>query len=315
MWVVARRLLALVPTLLGVSFVVFMIIRLVPGDPAAVMLGGDAPPADVQAMRERLGLDRPLLVQYAGFLTRAVRGDLGYSYFFKDDVMGLIFRTLPATIELAAVATVLAVGVSIPLGVWAATRPNGPVDLTASGIAVLGVAMPTFWLGILFIYLLAVRLHLLPAFGYGGHLWTWAGIQRLIMPAVTLAALMMASTTRLTRAAMLEVLGEDYIRSARAKGVPNRAVLFHHALRNALIPVVTNVGLQIGNLLGGAVLTETVFAWPGVGRLMVDALFRRDYPLIQGTLLVSTAVFVLVNLAVDLLYAAIDPRLHKPGAR
>lgn len=311
MQLVVRRMAALVPTLLGVSFVVFMLIRLVPGDPAMVMLGVDASPADVLAMRERLGLDRSLPIQYLGFLARAVRGDLGYSYFFKDDVLGLILRTLPATLELAAVATVLAVGVSVPLGVWAATRPNGPADLTASGIAVVGVAMPTFWLGILLIYFFAVRLHVLPAFGYGGHIWTWAGLQRLILPSITLAALMMASTARLTRAAMLEVLGEDYIRSAWAKGVPGRGVLFHHALRNALIPVVTNVGLQIGNLLGGAVLTETVFAWPGVGRLMVDALFRRDYPLIQGTLLVSTALFVLVNLMVDLAYAAIDPRLHR----
>jgi len=313
MQLVVRRLAALVPTLLGVSFVVFMLIRLVPGDPAAVMLGGDAPPDVVQAMRQRLGLDRPLLIQYAGFLRRAVRGDLGYSYFFKDDVNRLILRTLPATVELATVATILAVGIAVPLGVWAATRPNGPADLTASGVAVVGVAMPTFWLGIVLIYFFAVRLRVLPAFGYGGHIWTWAGLQRLVLPAITLAALMLASTARLTRAAMLEVLGEDYIRSARAKGVPGRGVLFHHALRNALIPVVTNVGLQIGNLLGGAVLTETVFAWPGVGRLMVDALFRRYYPLIQGTLLVSTILFVLVNLMVDLAYAAIDPRLHRPG--
>ena len=306
---ILRRLIGSVPIAIGVALVVFLILRLVPGDPARVMLGADAQAADVERVRQQLGLDRPLWIQFALFLERAVRGDLGYSYYFKDSVLTLIWSTLPATIELAAVALAGAVLIAVPLGVVAALRRQTLADYGSMGLAVLGVAMPPFWLGILLIYLFGVKLRWLPTIGHGGPLWTLDGLRHVLLPAVTLGALMLASTTRLTRAAMLDVLGEDYVRTARAKGLGHRQVVYGHALRNALIPVVTNVGLQMGNLLGGAFLTETVFAWPGIGRLSVDAMFRRDYPLVQGTLLLVTLAFLLVNLLVDVLYLMIDPRI------
>lgn len=303
------RILGLIPIALGVALVVFMMLRLVPGDPARVMLGADAPAEDVARVRHQLGLDRPLWIQFGLFVGRAVQGDLGYSYYFKDSVLSLIAGTLPATIELAAVALVGAVVIALPLGVVAALRRQTVVDYASMALAVLGVAMPPFWLGILLIYLFGVELRWLPSMGHGGPLWTLDGLRHIMLPAVTLGALMLASTTRLTRAATLEVLREDYVRTARAKGLRERQVIYGHVLRNALIPIVTNVGLQMGNLLGGAFLTETVFAWPGIGRLSVDAMFRRDYPLVQGTLLFITLVFLLVNLLVDVLYVLIDPRI------
>ncbi|MBI4278185.1 MAG: ABC transporter permease [Armatimonadetes bacterium] len=303
------RLLALLPIALGVALVAFLLLRLVPGDPARVILGADAGAEDVARVRAQLGLDRPLAIQFGIFVGRAVRGDLGYSYYFKDRVMALILSTLPATVELSFVAMVAAVAVAVPLGVVAALRRQTLVDYGSMAIAVFGVAMPPFWLGILLIYLFGVQLRWLPTMGIGGHFWTWDGLRHMLLPAATLGALMLASTTRLTRAAMLDVLGEEYVRTARAKGLTARQVIYRHALRNALIPVVTNLGLQMGNLLGGAFLTETVFAWPGIGRLSVDAMFRRDYPMVQGTLLVVTLIFLLVNLVVDVLYVMIDPRI------
>ena len=306
---IASRLIAAVPIAVGVALVVFLVLRLVPGDPARVMLGADAQAADVERVRQQLGLDRPLAIQFALFLQRAVRGDLGYSYYFKDSVITLIRGTLPATVELAAVALVTAVAIAVPLGVVAALRQHTAADYGSMGLAVLGVAMPPFWLGILLIYLFGVKLRWLPAMGHGGPLWTLEGLRHVLLPAITLGSVMLASTTRLTRAAMLDVLSEDYVRTARAKGLTGRQIVYGHALRNALIPVVTNLGLQMGMLLGGAFLTETVFAWPGIGRLSVDAMFRRDYPLVQGTLLMVTLVFLLVNLLVDVVYVMIDPRI------
>jgi ABC-type dipeptide/oligopeptide/nickel transport system permease component len=304
-----KRLVGAVPIVIGVALVVFLILRLVPGDPARVMLGADAGAEDVERVRRQLGLDRPLLVQFALFVQRAAHGDLGYSYYFKESVLALIGRTLPATLQLASIAMASAVLVAVPLGVLAALRRRTFADYGSMGIAVLGVAMPPFWLGILLIYLFAVKLRWLPSMGYGGALWSADGFRHVLLPAVTLGAVMLASTTRLTRAAMLDILGEDFVRTARAKGLPGKQVVYRHALRNALIPVVTNVGLQMGNLLGGAFLTETVFAWPGIGRLSVDAMFRRDYPLVQGTLLMVTLAFLTVNLLVDILYVIIDPRI------
>lgn len=306
---IVNRLIAMVPIAVGVALVVFLVLRLVPGDPARVMLGPDAQAADVERVRQQLGLDRPLLIQFALFLHRAVRGDLGYSYYFKDSVITLIRGTLPATVELAAVALVAAVAIAVPLGVVAALRRHTAADYGSMGVAVLGVAMPPFWLGILLIYFFGVKLRWLPSMGYGGPLWTLDGLRHVLLPAITLGSVMLASTTRLTRAAMLDVLSEDYVRTARAKGLTGRQIVYGHALRNALIPVVTNLGLQMGTLLGGAFLTETVFAWPGIGRLSVDAMFRRDYPLVQGTLLMVTLVFLLVNLLVDVVYVMIDPRI------
>ena len=307
---VAGRLLQLVPLLLAVVTVVFFLVRMVPGDPSLTMLGVEATEEQRDAFRARLGLDQPIPAQYALYLGRIVQGDLGRSIFYRREVAALIWETIPATLELALTSLLLAVLVAIPLGTLAAIHRGGALDWFCTMFAVGGAAIPSFWLGLMLILLFAVWLGWLPASGRERAPWTPAGLQHLILPAFTLALALMASTTRLTRAAMLEVLGDDYVRTARAKGLSGRVVLLRHALRNALIPIVTNIGLQVGGLLGGALLIETVFAWPGLGRLGVDALLRRDFPLIQGVVVGTVAAFALVNLVVDLLYAALDPRVR-----
>ncbi len=306
---VLQRLVYSIPVLIGATILIFLLIHLVPGDPAAAIAGPDAKPQDLEIIRTRMGLDRPLPIQYLGYVGRALRGDLGQSYFFKEDISRLILRTMPATLELSFAALLISLAVALPAGVISATRRNSWVDRSSMLLAVVGASIPAFWLGIVLIFLFAVGLGWLPASGRGGPLWTTAGLRHIILPALTLGALMMASTTRLTRAAMLEVLQEDYIRTARAKGVSEQVVVYRHALRNALIPIVTNLGLQIGALLAGSFLVETVFAWPGIGRLSVDALSRRDYPLIQGTMLMVVVFFIVVNLLVDLVYPLLDPRI------
>jgi ABC-type dipeptide/oligopeptide/nickel transport system permease component len=307
---VLKRLAEAVPTLVGASILVFLLIHLVPGDPAAVYLGLDARPQDVALLRQRLGLDRPLAEQYWLYVTHAVHGDLGESYYYKDSIMRLVGQALPNTAELAVAALALSLLIALPLGLAAALRPQTAVDYAATGVAVAGVAVPVFWLAIMLIFLFAVRLHWLPASGRGGPVWTAAGLVHLLMPALALGLGLAASTARLTRSTLLDVLDEDYVRTAKAKGLRARTVTLRHALRNALIPIVTNVGLQIGILLSGAFLTETVFSWPGVGRLAVDAMVRRDYPLLQGVLLVTIVLFILLNLLVDLAYPLLDPRLR-----
>ena len=277
-----RRILQTIPVLLAATFIIFLMLHLVPGDPATAIGGQGATAEELQIIRERLGLDRPLLVQYFYYLKSLFQGDLGRSYYFKEDILTLILYTLPATLELSAAALLFSLVVSIPVGVISAVRRNSWVDRVSMVGAVIGISIPIFWLGIMLIYLFAVELNWLPASGRSERPWSVDGWRHMILPAVSLGSLMMASTTRLTRAAMLEVLQEDFIRTARAKGLRERKVIYGHALRNALIPVVTNVGLQIGFLLGGSFLTETVFAWPGLGRLSVEAMFRRDYPLVQG---------------------------------
>ena len=304
-----RRILYTVPVLLGASIVIFLIIHLVPGDPASVIAGPDASPADLQTIRVRMALDQPLHIQYLNYLDRLFHGDLGRSYYYKEQISTLVGRAFPATLELAFFALCFSLLLAIPAGVLAATHRNSWIDNTSMGLAVIGVSIPVFWLGIMLIYLFAVELGWLPASGRSGPFWTLDGFKHIILPAISLGSIMMASTTRLTRAAMLEVLGEDYIRTARAKGLRERAVIYGHALRNGLIPVATNVGLQIGGLLGGSFLTETVFAWPGIGRLTVDAMFRRDYPLVQSNMLMVVFFFIAINLIVDLLYAVLDPRI------
>jgi peptide/nickel transport system permease protein len=310
-----RRILYTIPVLLAATFIIFMLIHLVPGDPASVIGGQEATQEELAVIRQRLGLDQPLPVQYFYYLRNLLRGDFGRSYYFKEDILKLIVETLPATLELSAVALILSLLVAIPLGVITATHRNSWIDRVSMVGAVIGISIPIFWLGIMLIYLFAVELDWLPASGRVEPLWSVEGLRHIILPAVSLASLMMASTTRLTRAAMLEVLQEDFIRTARAKGLRERSVIYGHALRNALIPVVTNVGLQVGFLLGGSFLTETVFAWPGIGRLSVEAMFRRDYPLVQGTLLMVVFFFVVVNLLVDLLYSVIDPRISYQRSR
>lgn len=304
-----RRILSTIPVLLGASIIIFLLIRLIPGDAAVALAGPEATREDLQIIRARLGLDQPLLVQYLSYMQHALTGDLGYSYFYKESITKLVAGAMPATLELSFVALLISLVIALPVGVLSATRRNSWIDHSSMIVAVLGISIPVFWLGIMLIFLFAVELGWLPASGRGGPLWTLDGLKHILLPALTLGALMMASTARLTRAAMLEVLNEDYIRTARAKGLHERMVVYGHALRNALIPVVTNLGLQIGGLLGGAYLTETVFAWPGIGRLSVDALFRRDYALVQGTTLMVVFFFIIINLAVDLLYSFLDPRI------
>ena len=308
---IIRRLLLAIPVLLGASFLVFASVRFVPGDPAIAIAGELATPALVAKVREEMGLDKPLLVQYAIYLERTLQGDFGRSVRSGLPVAEEISNRLPKTIQLAILSLLVASAIGIPLGVLSATRANTWIDGGSMVLALIGVSMPIFWLGLMLMILFSVALPrwlglsgpLLPPTGSG----TW---QHLVMPVIALAAASMAIQARMTRACMLEVLRADYIRTARAKGVAERWVIYRHALRNALIPIVTIVGLQFGTLLGGAVLTETVFGWPGLGRLLVDSIGYRDYPVIQGTVLVITMGFVLVNLAVDLLYAYLDPRIH-----
>jgi len=302
MWsYLARRLLYALFVLLGVATVVFFVVRLT-GDPVALMVPPDATVAQENALRHALGLDAPLAVQYVQYIGRLLRLDFGQSLHYSQPALGLIAERYPATLELAGTALVISLLVALPAGVIAATRRGTVVDGGVALLALTGQSMPAFWSGILLILLFAVTLHWLPASGSGG-------LAHLILPAVTLGLYMMAFVTRLLRSSLLEVLHEDYVRTARAKGL-GRSVVLGHAVRNALLPVVTVVGLEVGSLLGGSVLTETVFAWPGVGQLTVQAIYNRDYPLVQAAVLVLACTFVIVNLLVDLSYALIDPRIR-----
>jgi ABC-type dipeptide/oligopeptide/nickel transport system permease component len=301
-YLVARSVLA-VPVLLGVSVMVFALIRLIPGDPAQLMAGQAATEDVVREIRRSLGLDRPLVVQYGYFLRNAVRGDLGRSLFNGAPVRDELAQRFPRTVRLAAASMLVALLIGIPAGILSATRHLSWVDSLVMVAALAGVSVPVFWLGLNLILIFAVRLAWLPAFGYE----TW---RHLILPSVTLGTASAAIIARMTRSSMLEVLRQDYVRTARAKGVAERVVVSRHALRNALIPVATVVGLQLGTLLSGAVLTENVFAWPGVGRLLVDAVLARDYPVVQGAVLLIATTFVVLNLLVDVLYALLDPRIR-----
>lgn len=298
-----RRALAAIPTLWGVATVVFLMARMLPGDPARVIAGVLASPEDVERIRHQMGLDQPLWVQYIDFMGSLLHLDLGTSAHTDAPVLEEIGSRLPYTIELAIVALALAVGVGILAGVVAAVRRNTALDLIISGLSVFGVSMPVYWLGLMMIILFAIEFHLFPAAGADEP-------TSIVMPAITLALFSVGLIARMTRSSMLEVLGQDYVRTARAKGAPFRRVIFGHALRNALLPVLTVIGLQFGALLGGAVVTETVFAWPGVGRLLVDSIFFRDYPVVQGLVLMFGTTFVVINLFVDVMYAYVDPRIH-----
>lgn len=303
---VARRLIGTVPVLLGVTMVVFAMTWLTPGDPVVAMLGESAQGMSAAAreeLRREMGLDRPWPVQYLEYVGGLVQGDLGLSVRSRRPVLAEIADRLPATLELAAVGLTIAVVLGVSLGVAAALRRRTWVDAVAIAVALIGVSVPVFWSGFLLMMVFALELNWLPASGRG----TW---RHLVLPAATVGIASAAFIARITRGAVLETLGQDYVRTARSKGVPARAVVARHALRNALLPIVTVVGLQLGGLLGGAVLTETVFAWPGVGRMLVDAIIARDLPLVQGTVLIVSLLFLLVNLAVDLSYAAINPRVR-----
>lgn len=298
-----RRSLILVVVLAGILAVVFALVRLAPGDPARLLAGPDAPPEAVQQVRRQLGLDRPLLEQFMIFAGQVVRGDLGTSYQTGRPVLEEIGWRYVNTVKLAVTAVALASAVGIALGVLAARYPYSALDSAVMGLSLVGVSVPVFWLGLLLMWLFAVQLRLLPTGGMGTP-------AHLILPAVTLGAALTATIARMTRSSMLEIIDQDYIRTARAFGVADRRILLRHALRNAILPVATVVGLQLGYSLAGAVLTETVFAWPGMGRLLAGAIFTRDYPIVQAGLLVVAATFAVLNFAVDVLYAWLDPRIR-----
>ena len=300
---VVRRVVLAVPVLFGVATLVFALIHLVPGDPAQAMLGETAPAADLAELRTRLGLDRPLAVQYVAFVTGLVRGDLGTSFRYNTPVSREIGQRLGRTAQLASAAMLVALLVAVPLGVIGAIYRGTAIDQAAMMTSLAGIAMPNFWLGPLLAMGLSVQLGWLPVAGTG----TWL---HLVLPAITLGAALAAITARMTRAALIDELRELYVLAARARGLTRRAAIVRHALRNSLIPVVTIIGLQLGAVLTGTIITETIFAWPGVGRLLIQAIGFRDYPLVQGCILFIAVTYVAMNLLVDLLYAWLDPRIR-----
>ncbi|MCL0081968.1 ABC transporter permease [Dehalococcoidia bacterium] len=304
---VIRRMGLMVFILLGVSVITFSMMHFVPGDPAEMIAmeryGEEITAETIAHVRAELGLDQPVYIQYFRWLTNVLQGDLGYSFRTDRPVLDEILTRLPATVQLALAGMLVALLIAIPVGIVSATRQYSAVDNISMFGALLGVSIPNFWLGLLLILFFSLYLGWLPVFGRGG-------IEHLILPALTLGTGMAAITTRLIRSSMLEVLGQDYIRAARAKGLKEKAVIYKHALKNALIPVVTIVGLQFASLLEGAVIAEVIFAWPGIGRLLVDSIFARDFVLIQGCILFIAATFVLVNLLVDIFYTYLDPKIH-----
>ncbi|WP_350278205.1 nickel ABC transporter permease [Kribbella sp. HUAS MG21] len=303
---VVRRLFFSLFVLWGAVTIIFVVLRLVPGDPAYIMLGPDADQTQVAALREQLGLDQPLIQQYATYLANVVHLDFGESFRLNADSMSLVLQRVPATIQLATTALLLSLLIGLPLGVIAALRAHSWVDRTISVFSLMGQSTPSFWLGIVLILVFARGLKVLPSAGSG----TWS---HLVLPTITLALPFLAILVRLTRSGLLEVVHEGYVQTARAKGLGEGIVILVHALRNALIPIVTVVGLQFGALLGGTVIVETVFAWPGVGRLLIDSIGRRDYGVVQASILLVATIFVVINLLVDLLYGFLDPRVRLAG--
>lgn len=298
-----RRILLLVPVLVGVSLASFFLLHLIPGDPAVILAGVEASPAEVNAIRREFGLSDPLPVQYVRYVARALHGDLGISIRNRVPITATLMTRMRFTVELTVMSLTLAVTIGVASGVLAATRQNSWLDSGIMLLALLGVSVPSFWLGLLLLLVFAGMLHWLPAGGSGG-------LQHLVLPAIVLGMSGAPVIARLIRASMLEVIRQDYIRALRAHGLPERLVIYRHALRNALNPVITVIGLQFGFLLAGAVIVETVFALPGIGVLMVGAIFSRDYPVIQGGMLLIAVAFVLVNLLTDLAYAWVNPRIR-----
>lgn len=326
-----RRVVGTIPVIILISMLVFMLVQAAPGDPADLLLSDEATTEDVEEARKRWGLDQPIYVQYAKFLFLALQGDFGISFRYADPVLWMIGARLPATIELATFAILVSIIIGVPLGVWAGARPNSWVDNVGSFFGFFGISMPNFWLGIMLILIVSGYFNLLPSagrdtYGVAGEsitgfymvdsiiLGNWAGVwdalKYLIMPGVALGINQMGILMRVTRSSVLEVMHEDYITTARAKGLSERAVLWRHVLRNALIPIITVVGLELGTLLSGSIIVETVFSWPGSGALLISAITSRDYPLITGTVLMYTMAFVIINFTIDVLYAVIDPRIR-----
>lgn len=327
---VIKRILLAIPVLLGVSIIVFLIMRVFSADPAPVVLGQHATAEAMEAWRDANGLNDPIVIQYFNFLTGALTGNLGESYYTHTPVTDELLSRFPATVELALVAIVIAAVLGVALGVVSATHKNSPIDGLATIVALVGVSMPIFWLGVLLIILFAGVLHVLPSSGRIDPLLQPVGgtglylidtllmgdfeafsdaAAHIVLPALALSMYSMAVITRMTRSSMLETLNEDYVRTARAKGLKKRRVDIHHALRNAMLPVTTVIGLQLGSLLGGAMLTETVFAWPGIGKYVVDSILKSDFPVVQGAVLLIGVIFIVINLVVDVIYAYLDPRI------
>jgi ABC-type dipeptide/oligopeptide/nickel transport system permease component len=298
-----RRVLLTLPVLFGVATLVFSLIHLVPGDPVQAMLGESASQEDVTLLRSRLGLDRPIYVQYVNFMRHAVVGDLGTSLRTNQPVSSVIAERMPATFELAGAAVIVAVVIAVPLGVLAAVRAGTPIDHSATTLALVGISMPTFWLGPLLAIVFSVMLGWFPVSGRGT-------LANLVLPAITLGAPLAAVLARMTRASVLEELRELYVLAARARGVSRARAILRHAFRNSLIPIVTVLGLQLGSVLTGAVITETIFAWPGVGRLLIQSISARDYPAVQGCVLLIAFTYVSTNLIVDVAYGFLDPRIR-----
>jgi len=292
----------LIPVLLGVAFIIYAIMNVAEGDPVYQVAGPDATEEQLDALREEMGLNGSLLERYFRYIFKLLRGDLGTSYVSKMDVMQLYLQRLPNTLKLASVAMIVAVVISVPLGIVAAVNQNSIKDTVSMILALLGLSMPNFWLGLLLMLLFSLKLGWFPSGGA-------EGLRSVVLPAVTVGVGLAALLTRTTRSSMLDVLRQDYLRTARAKGVSEKRVVFHHALRNALIPIITIFGVQFSNVLGGSVLAETVFAWPGVGRLVVDAIDQRDIPTVTGALIMTTMLVTVVNLIVDIVYAYVDPRI------
>ena len=306
-----RRAAISIATLFAISVIVFTGVRMIPGDPARVMAGTEADASGLEEIREKYGLKDPIAVQYLRWLGLVLRGDLGESIRTREPVVRTVARKLPITIELAWLSVLVAVSIAIPAGVFSAAHRNTLWDFLANGVSLCGLSIPSFWLGIMLILLLSVRLGWLPASGFVP-LWQdpVGNVTRMIMPAFVLGTGLAAVLMRQTRNSMIEVLGADYIRTARSKGLAGAAVVFRHAIRNALIPVVTILGLQMGALMSGAVVTEQIFVVPGFGRLIVEAVFTRDYPLVQGVVLITASAYVLINLLVDVSYSLLDPRIR-----
>ena len=298
---IIKRLLQLIPVIIGVSFIVFMIISLTPGDATTALLP-EGTPEQYEALRESLGLNDPLIVQYGRYLWNMLHGDLGTSWFTNDSVLGSFLERLPATAVLALGSLLVATLLAIPLGVYSSLHPNSVIDKIFSAISFVSVSMPNFWLGLLLIILLSAQLGLLPSGGFDSPAC-------LIMPAVVMGLTHAAEMMRMTRASMLEVINSDFVRTARGKGLRERVVVYHHALRNALIPIVTIMGTQFASALNGSTVIETVFSWPGVGRLLVDSINRSDRPMVMGCMIAITITITVCNLAIDILYAYIDPRI------
>jgi peptide/nickel transport system permease protein len=327
---IVRRTIGAVPVLLGISFLVFLLMHLAPGDPVMLLLGDNATPDEVARVRHEWGLDQPLLLQYWQFISRAVIGDFGRSLKFGEPVIKLVFERLPATIELASMSLLVAILISIPIGTYSAIKRDTLFDHAGTGVALIGVSLPNFWLGIMLIYFLGGQWNLLPVAGrieygieikpitklflvdslltanFGGF---WSAVQHLLMPAVTLGTALAAIVTRITRSSVLEVMRQDYVTTARAKGLSEGVVIRRHILRNAMITVVTILGLQLGALLNGSVITETVFSYPGIGDLLIQSISVRDYKLTQVLILFFGVIYFVVNLLVDMLYTLIDPRI------